>query len=158
MSSLVYTLTEQNKLDEDLTYSLWTGPVDYEAAEYEINQAGGSLEQEDGHWGVYGDNVCYWLIDPVHNSKEEAIDDYFASTDVGSSDGDLDEYRQEVFEHWIVSSWLGKKLIEQGETVVEDVLGINYIWCRCTTGQAIYCDDCIISIYKEMTKEKLTND
>ncbi len=141
VSSLVYTLTQENKLDEDLTYSLWTGPIDYEAAEYEINQAGGSLEQEDGHWGVYGDNVHYWLTDPCHNSKEDAIDDYF--------DGDLDEYRQEVYEHWIVSSWLAKKLQEHGETVVEDFYGLT-IWARSTTNQAIYCDYVIQEIYKEL--------
>lgn len=141
ISSLVFTFTQENKLDEDLTYSLWTGSVDYQSAEYEINQAGGTLLQEDDYWGVYGDNVYYWLTDPCHNSKEDAIDDYF--------DGDLDEYRQEVYEHWIVSSWLGKKLQEHGETVVEDFYGLT-VWCRCTTGQAIYCDYIIQEIYKEL--------
>ncbi len=164
VSSLVYTLTQENKLDEELAFSLWQGKVDYETAEYEINQAGGTLQQEDGYWGVYGDNVHYWLIDPCHNSKDDAIDDYFASTapisastgvgssdrrfDVGSSDGDLDEYRQEVFEHWIVSNWLFNKLQEHGETVVE-LYGLN-IWCRTTTGMAIAYDYVIQEIYNNL--------
>ncbi len=140
VSSLVYTLTQENKLDEELAFSLWQGKVDYEAAEYEINQAGGNLQQEDGYWGVYGDNVCYWLIDPVHNSKDDAIDDYF--------DNDLDSYRSEVFEHWLVSNWLGKKLQERGETVVE-FYGLT-VWGRTTTGMAIAYDYVIKEIYQEL--------
>ncbi len=141
VSSLVYTLTQEGKLDEELAIELWTGPYDYDAAEYEIEQAGGKLIQEDDYWGVYGENVCYWLIDPIHNSKDDAIDDYF--------DGDLDEYRQEVYEHWIVSSWLSGELQKYGETIVEDFYGLT-VWCRCTTGQAIYCDYIIQEIYKEL--------
>ena len=144
VSSLVHTLTQENKLDGELAFSLWQGKVDYEAAEYEINQAGGSLLEEDDYWGVYGDNVCYWLIDPNHNSKDEAITDYF--------DGDLDSYRSEVFEHWLVSSWLGQKLIEQEETVVE-FYGLT-VWGRTTTGQAIYCDDVIQEIYNDLINSR----
>ncbi len=146
VSSLVHTLTQQNKLDEELAYLLWQGQVDYEAAEHEINQAGGKLQQEDGYWGIYGTYVHYWLIDPVHKSKEDTIDNYF--------DGDLDSYRSEVFEHWIVSSWLALRLIEHGETVVEDVLGIDYIWGRTTTGQVIHCDYVIQTIYKELIRAR----
>ncbi len=61
----------------------------------------------------------------------------------------LDDYRSEVFEHWIVSSWLAKKLQEHGETVVEDFYGLT-IWARSTTNQAIYCDYVIQEIYKEL--------
>ena len=143
VSSLVCTLTQENKLDGELAFSLWQGKVDYETAEYEINQARGKLLQEDGYWGVYGENVCYWIIDPCHNSKNDAIDDYF--------DGDLDSYRSEVFEHWLVSSWLAQKLIEQGETVVE-FYGLT-VWGRTTTGQAIYCDYVIQEIYNDLISQ-----
>ncbi len=141
VSCLIYELTQKGCLEEEEQYELYRGSIDYEVAEYEIEQAGGKLIQEDGYWGVDGDNVCYWIIDPVHNSKDDAIDDYF--------DGDLDDYRQEVYEHWIVSSWLGEKLKEQGETVVEDFYGLT-IWCRTTTGQAIYMDYVIQEIYNDL--------
>ena len=36
VSSLVYTLTQEGKLDEELAFSLWQGPVDYESAEYGV--------------------------------------------------------------------------------------------------------------------------
>ncbi len=145
VSSLIYELTQKGCLDEELAFSLWQGKVDYEAAEYEIEQAGGNVQQEYGYWGVYGEHLYYYLVAPVHNSKEDAIDDYF--------DGDLDSYRSEVFEHWIVSSWLAQKLIEHGETIVEDFYGINFIWCRCTTGQAIYCDGVVQQIYNDLIKK-----
>ena len=34
VSSLVYTLTQENKLEEELAIELWTAPIDYGAAKY----------------------------------------------------------------------------------------------------------------------------
>ena len=51
---------------------------------------------------------------------------------------DTDE--REILEHWIVSDWLAKKLLEQGETVDEDFADLA-IWGRKTHGQAIELDD-----------------
>lgn len=143
VSSLVYTLTQENKLDEELAFSLWQGSIDYEAAEYEIEQAEDHLYYHEGYWGVWSKKQGYHLVDPIHNSKEEAIEEYFAS--------EINNYRSEVFEHWIVSSWLFNKLQKHGETVVE-LYGLN-IWCRCTTGQAIWCDYVVQEIYKELISE-----
>ena len=141
VSPLVYTLTQENKLDDELSIELWTAPVDYESAEYEIEQADCQLCQCEDYWGVR-DQDNNEIVDCCHNSKEDAISNYF--------DHDLEEYRAEIFEHWIVSSYLAKKLHEQNETVVEDFYGINYIWCRSTTGQAIWLDWPIQQIYKEL--------
>lgn len=63
--------------------------------------------------------------------------------------GDSDECYKEVFEHWIVDSWLARHLREKGEHVVDDFMGINHIWCRTTTGQAISMDYVIRQIAKE---------
>ncbi|MGV2830404.1 hypothetical protein [Myxosarcina sp. GI1(2024)] len=144
VSSLIYTLTQEHKLEEELSIELWTAPVDYESAEYEIEQADCLLCQCEDYWGVR-DKDNNEIVDCCHNSKEDAISDYF--------DGDLEEYRREIFEHWIVSSYLAKKLQEQGETVVEDFYGINFIWCRSTTGQAIYADAVIQTIYDELVNQ-----
>jgi hypothetical protein len=49
------------------------------------------------------------------------------------------------------TSWLADKLEKQGETVVRDFYGLD-IYCRPCTGQALYMDYPIISIYQELIK------
>ncbi len=39
----------------------------------------------------------------------------------------------EVFEWWAVSDWLGEKLADYSEVVIDSVCGKTY-WGRCTTG------------------------
>lgn len=68
-------------------------------------------------------------------------------------DIDADEYESEVYEHWIVSNWLARKLAERGE-VTGDVCGMT-IWGRCTTGQAIGMDYAIQQIAAELWPEEL---
>lgn len=57
----------------------------------------------------------------------------------------------EVFEHWIVTEWLGRKLKAKGE-IVEEVLGL-VVWGRTTTGQAIRIDDVVCDIYDDIFAE-----
>ena len=146
VSSLVHTLTQENKLDEEQAISLWEGPIDFDEAEYAIKEDGSYLGQKNNLWGLYdNDEPDDPIVDYEYETKEQLIKGYFEDMS-----WDINEYRSEVFEHWIVTSWLGKKLQEHDETVVEDVLGISYIWCRSCTGQAIYMDYCIQEIYKEL--------
>ena len=56
-----------------------------------------------------------------------------------------EDYPDEALEHWIVSDWLGKRLLEQGEMVI-DFMGLT-IWGRTTSGQAICIDSVIEDIY-----------
>ena len=58
-----------------------------------------------------------------------------------------EDYPDEALEHWIVSDWLGKRLLEQGEMVI-DFMGLT-IWGRTTSGQAIYIDSVIEDIYNK---------
>jgi hypothetical protein len=51
----------------------------------------------------------------------------------------LDPQYNEVYEHWLVSSWALEKLKEQGEVVCEDLHGLD-VWGRCCTGQSICLD------------------
>ena len=91
VSSLVHTLTQENKLDEDQALYLWTGPVNYDDAEYAINQDGSYLTQKDGLWGLYdNDDEENPVVDYEYKSKEELIEWYF--DDMGWS---LDDYRSE---------------------------------------------------------------
>lgn len=68
----------------------------------------------------------------------------------GEDDDDEPE-EIDVYEHWIISDWLRVKLIEYDEKVIE-AFGW-YIWCRTTTGQAIYCDGVFQKIARELLKE-----
>ena len=55
---------------------------------------------------------------------------------------------QEIYEYWIVSPWLGKKLRDKGEPVLERWGG--WIWGRTCTGQTISLDSVISSICYDM--------
>ena len=60
-------------------------------------------------------------------------------------DGHIEELSpepQEIFEWYIVTEYLYRKLKEKNEPVIE--WGNNYYWGRCCTGQAILLD-CVIS-------------
>ncbi|HZE87111.1 MAG TPA: hypothetical protein VE090_02780 [Methylomirabilota bacterium] len=55
---------------------------------------------------------------------------------------------QEIFEWWLVSPWFGKKLLIEGQPVIDNGYGIW--WGRCTTGQAISMDYVIQQIYDDL--------
>lgn len=55
---------------------------------------------------------------------------------------------QEIFEWWLISPWLGKKLLMEGEPVIDNGYGIW--WGRTTTGQAISLDYIIQKIYDDL--------
>jgi len=63
-------------------------------------------------------------------------------------DIECDELPQEIFEWWIISEFLYRKLKEKGEPVLE--WGNNYYWGRTTTGQAILLDRVISEICFDM--------
>ena len=52
----------------------------------------------------------------------------------------LDENPQEVYEWWTVTNWLGDKLKERGEVVIEG--WGHWYWGRGNTGQGIALDGC----------------
>lgn len=61
---------------------------------------------------------------------------------------DLEPDDIEVYEHWIVSDWLGRRLREKGE-IVGEIANLT-IWGRCTTGQMISMDGVIQQIHAEL--------
>ena len=68
------------------------------------------------------------------------------------NDVDTDDYRSEIFEHWIVSDWLARKLKARGYTTGE-LCGLT-IWGRGTTGQSICLDHVIQDIALETYGEQ----
>ena len=65
---------------------------------------------------------------------------------------DIEPYEREVFEHWIVSRWLGENLAAKGEKVDFDFAGL-VIWARTTTEQAIHLDHVIQQIAKDLAND-----
>lgn len=55
---------------------------------------------------------------------------------------------QEIYEYWIVDTFLGRLLQDKGEPIFERMFG--WIWGRTTTGQAIYLDGVIYQICNEL--------
>lgn len=112
-------------------------------------------EGEDGceYWTVDGSHLTY---EDEDDAKEAAIEmalpqlrlaAYDEAMKLSNDDQrelcealDIDwhEYDSEVYEHWIVSDWLGGKLSERGCKVV-GIYNMT-IWCRGCTGQAIALD------------------
>lgn len=141
VSSLIYTLNQEGKLDEEYWNLLESS--DWDEAEAEIQQNNCIVREEVDLWGVYDTDTEYYVVDPNHNIKHQAIEEYF-----NDQNWDLHEYNREVYEHWLVSSYLGEKLKDKGETV-EDFYGLT-VWGRTTTGQGIQCDYVIQEIYNEL--------
>ena len=52
---------------------------------------------------------------------------------------------QDIYEWWLVSPWFGKKLLMEGEPIIDNGFGVW--WGRCTTGQAISMDHVVGQIY-----------
>lgn len=51
------------------------------------------------------------------------------------------DYRpREPFEWWLVSTWLARQLLLEGEVMWEGLDHGSEVWGRCTTGQAIFLD------------------
>lgn len=146
VSSLIHTLTQEHKLEEEIAIELWTGPVDFDSALYEINQDGSYVEEQNGLWGLYdnGEGAENPIVDYEYETREELIEYYF--DDMG---WDLEQHRSEIFEHYIVTNWLANKLEALGETVVRNFYGLT-IWARATTGQLIQSDWVIQEIYQEL--------
>lgn len=59
-----------------------------------------------------------------------------------------EESPADIYEWWIVSGWLGDKLKEKGEYIIERWGAA--IWGRCTTGQAISLDGVISRICSDL--------
>ena len=151
VSTLIDELRKkENCLDEDILYDLYNGPIDYGAAKYELELEHSYVfkhfDPRDNryYFGVRNKDAV-WKIDPIHADEETAIYEWF---EVYRS-GTLEDYRYEIYEHYIVSSWLADKLETLGQTVVRDFYGLD-IYCRPCTGQALHSDYSIQKIYNNL--------
>ena len=95
----------------------------------------------DNH--VYS-NVSY-LVQEL--SRQEQYMDDLMEVQVNYNSNPIEGEPEEALEHWLISEWLAKRLLEEGEMVI-DFYGLT-IWGRTTSGQAIYIDSVIEDIYNK---------
>lgn len=88
------------------------------------------------------------LLDAIRQKVWEIVDIEGGAYEWVCNNFGLDPEYSEIYEHWIVSDWLGRKLSERGH-VVESYLGLT-IWGRPCTGQAIYMDGVMEQICNEL--------
>lgn len=154
ISPLVFALTQEKQcLDEELATELWTGQINYDECEIVINNDGSYLGQKNELWGLYdNDEPDSPIVDYKYKTREELIEWYFNDMDGANDyDGDkwnIENYRQQILEHWVVSPYLAAKLKEESETVI-DLYDLD-VYCRPYSGQMLQADDSIISIYNKL--------
>lgn len=121
---------------DDLRSYLDDQCVDYIAEQEEELDDEGNVEVE----GVVGSTLDELKLLAREAAGEQGYEEF-------CSDMRLDPDRNEVYEHWIVSSWFARKLREKGHPVGE-LLGLT-IWGRGTTGQSISMDGSILEIARD---------
>lgn len=96
-----------------------------------------------------------WFADDDGNiANHESIDCYENWEECCNDEQiDTDDYRSEVFEHWVVSNWLADKLEAYGQVIDRDFMGL-VIWGRTTTGQMISMDYVIQQIAKDIVESQ----
>jgi len=72
----------------------------------------------------------------------------FTCRDCGERFEELGQEPKEIYEWWIITGYLHRKLSEKGQPVLE--WGNNCCWGRCCTGQAILLDIVISEICSDM--------
>ena len=137
VSSLAYELAQKAEEFPDYYDDLlnaFQGNPDYEEA---VTENGWRETEKDGKDAFYNKDNDEWSFADSWEDlcNEQNIDAY--------------EYAPEIYEHWIVSDWLARKLEEHGERVLRDFFGMT-IWGRPTSGQAIFLDYIISEIAAEM--------
>ena len=88
------------------------------------------------------------LLDAVRQKTLDVIDIEGGAYEWVCDNFNLEPEYGEIYEHWIVSNWLGHKLSERGH-IVENYLGMT-IWGRGCTGQAIYMDGVMEQICNDL--------
>lgn len=102
-------------------------------------------------------NIDNIINNEVHCLVNGLVEFYLRNT----HDYPFDESRfftceSDIFQYYIVSDWLSRKLEDQGEIIIE-IEGHN-IWCRQTCGQALRMDACFVNIKNEYTPLALDNE
>lgn len=106
---------------------------------------------ENNDIDVYYSRECEgYMFTDRDGEESETYNTFYQACEAAVEHFDLDYDYKEAYEHWIVDKRLGEKLEEHGEMVIFDFLGLECIWGRTCTGQAILLDHVIGEIAEEM--------
>ena len=159
-STLVHELAQKSEYMDDLmevccVQDDWQSPAEYEGygvvevtnttLGWRLNDSGPAYSWM---WFRIEDGIDAALADPdvedrINQHSEE--DAWRTACEFNN----VDPSQIEAYEHWIVSQWFAERLIEKGEMVTMDFLGLT-IWGRTCTGQEIILDHTVEGIYDEM--------
>lgn len=139
LSGLVSTLanaygdaTGELGLLAEEAFELSTPIPDYEEAAIQ----NGWTENNEGEW-TRTEVMINFTDDNAEDTTEVlTVDSAEEACDMDRIDAS--DYEREIYEHWAVSDWLGRKLSDYGEKV--GYFDNFTVWARTCTGQAIHCD------------------
>jgi len=147
VSCLVGELMPVDKFQDEL-WEMQT--LDYDAAAYDclfnaittdyiIEFLQDNLQDSliDNDKGKIRENTWYYI---TQENLQESFCDFMK----------VEPEQREIFEYWLVTEYLGRKLEACGEAVLFDFYGLT-IWGRTTTGQAIALDGVIQKIFEELS-------
>jgi hypothetical protein len=142
VSSLIYELSQiQEHLDSESQELL-----------VELGYASGDSEEAASEEG--------WVKYTLENKEESIFVNEDGTVDRESEtwddlclEHDIEVPVREVYEHWLITGWFARRLEEKGERVVRDLFGLDWIWGRTTTGQAISIDRVVEEIVQELNNQ-----
>ena len=143
LESLVEECGYWDNLVDESGYTTYLSEFDPTPEKDEADEFSEWINAEQGRESKFREAVADFLI------ENGDVKDLCQSYDV-----DVDDFRNPCYEHWIVSSWLARKLEERGE-VVGELCGLT-IWGRGATGQSICMDHVIRCIIEELYAEELS--
>lgn len=144
METVDYDEAAERHIDDDMDRDELMEYLDDQFVSYKEDET----EDDDGN--DLDEPIQHETMNTLREKAKAAMRDQGAEE--FCRDMNIEPDRSEVYEHWIVSNWLGRKLTEQGHTVRE-VLGMT-IWGRPTTGQAIAMDGVILGIANGMIEAR----
>jgi hypothetical protein len=106
------------------------------------------IENEDLSFDYHSrEGVCFECVEDAPGTR--VVDDLCEDC------WNQDSHFQEIYEWWLVSPWMLRRLSEHNEPVV-DLRDFNLnLWGRTTTGQGWSLDDVLIRIYLDIVKGKM---
>lgn len=115
--------------------------------EYTQDQANEKIEELEEEIQELNSTIIYLEDEGHETADEEKQLSELEELKAELENADFEEL-YEPYEYWSVSGWLGKKLEEKGEIIIDE-MG-HCIWGRCTTGQAILLDSVISEICEDL--------
>ena len=141
LESLVEECGYWDNLVDESGYTTYLSEFDPTPEKDEADEFSEWINAEQGRESKFREAVADFVL--ANGDAEELC---------GQFDVCTDDFRGDIYEHWLVSDWLAWKLKGKGETVGE-LCGLT-LWGRGTTGQSISLDRVIQNLAIELWQEE----